>query len=336
MEIFSNGDWLPLAFAILMGLAIMIYVVLDGYDLGVGILMSAASDGDRNKMVGSIGPFWDANETWLVLSVGLLLVAFPTAHGYILTSLYLPTALMLLGIILRGVSFDFRVRAKPKYRRFWNNTFVFGSMLASFEQGFMLGSYITAFDPGTPAFCFCILTGVCLVAGYALIGAGWLIMKTEDALQKKAITWARFALLGTTLGMILVSASTPLLSDRIFAKWFSLPNFLYLLPIPLLTGALIIYIELILRKLPLAHDRLAWVPFVGSVSIFILGFIGLAVSFYPYIIPEKMTIWEAASTHESLLIIFCGAIVVLPFILGYSAFVYRIFWGKVGSEADHH
>jgi cytochrome d ubiquinol oxidase subunit II len=329
MEIFSNGGWLPLVFMALMGISILAYVILDGYDLGVGMLMSRATTAEKDKMIASIGPFWDANETWLVLGVGILLVAFPMAHGVILTALYLPTAIMLGGLILRGVSFDFRAKAKDRHKHRWDKAFMGGSLIAALAQGYMLGSYIVGFQSGVMAFLFGLLAGVCLAAGYCFVGAGWLIMKTEGELQKKAIKWARVALWGTALGMTIVSISTPLLSPRIFDKWFSLPNFFLLLPIPLMTGFLILILELTLRKLPRPNDRYCWVPFAGSVGLFLLGFHGLAYSFYPYIVPDKITIWQAASAPESLMIILIGALVVLPFIIGYTIFAYRVFWGKV-------
>ena len=329
MEIFSTGQWLPLVFVILMGISILVYVILDGYDLGVGILMSLVDVEDKDKMLASIGPFWDANETWLVLSVGILLVAFPEAHGIILTALYLPVAIMLLGLILRGVSFDFRAKAEIQYKHLWDKAFIAGSLITAISQGFMLGMYITGFNYNILAVIFSLLTGVCLAAGYSLVGASWLIMKTEGKLQQKSVRWAKFALWGSTLGMALVSLATPLLNSRIFEKWFSLPNFFFLLPIPLIAGILIIMLELMLRKLPRPNDQYCWVPFIGSIGIFILGFLGLAYSFYPYIIQDQLTIWEAASSPESLKVILFGALIVLPFIIGYTIFAYRVFWGKV-------
>lgn len=329
MNIFVDGNWLPLVFVSLMGLAVMIYVILDGYDLGVGILMSEASETERDKMIASIGPFWDANETWLVLSVGILLVAFPEAHGIILTALYIPVAIMLLGLILRGVSFDFRAKAQTEYKHLWDRAFIIGSLITTLAQGFMLGMYIMNFNYNIFTVIFCLLTGICLVAGYCLVGASWLIMKTEAKLQKKAVRWAKKSLIGTSLGMFLVSIATPLLSDRVFIKWFVLPEFLFLLPIPLFTGILIVSLWFILNSLPKEDDKHCWVPFVTSIGIFLLGFAGLAYSFYPYIVPDKMTIWEAASSYDSLIIILVGALAVLPFIIGYTVFVYRVFWGKV-------
>ena len=336
MDILAGHDPLPLVFVFLMGLAVMIYVVLDGYDLGVGILMSRASSKDRDLMIASIGPFWDANETWLVLSVGILLVVFPLAHGVILSALYIPTALMILGIILRGVSFDFRIRSKPKHRKFWCDVFVFGSTLAAFMQGFMLGSYILGFEFGFMAFLFCCLTGVCLIAGYSMIGSSWLIMKTSGQLQQKSVRWTKLSLYGTTLGMLLVSLATPLMSERIFVKWFSLPNFFYLLPIPLISGVVVLWLYFTLNKLPMPKDKDEGVPFICSIILFILGFAGLSISFFPYIVPDKITIWEAATSHESMVLILWGVAVVLPFILGYTLYVYRIFWGKVSESDIHH
>ena len=328
MEIFHNGQWLPLAFAGLMGLAMLIYAVLDGYDLGVGILMKAAKDEEKDVMIASIGPFWDANETWLVLGVGLLLVAFPLAHGIILSNLYLPVALMLIGLILRGVAFDFRTKAKADHKNAWNNAFFGGSLLTAVAQGYMLGSYILGFEKSFDAFAFSSLVGLCVVAGYCLIGSSWLIMKTEGDLQRKAVRWARLALWGTIIGILLVSAATPLVSTRIFYKWFHLPNMFWLLPIPLLTGILVIMLEIALRSLPHADDKGSWVPFATTVGIFILCFLGLAYSFYPYIVPDLLKIVDAASARESLLIMLVGALIVLPALIGYTFLAYKIFHGK--------
>lgn len=327
-ELIESGDWLPLVFAGLMGLSMLIYAVLDGYDLGVGVLSTGATPDEKDTMIASIGPFWDANETWLVLGVGLLLVAFPMAHGMILTALYLPVVLMLIGLILRGVAFDFRAKAKAQHKNTWNAAFFGGSFLTAFSQGYMLGAYILGFEQGVSAFGFSVLVGLCVVAGYCLIGAGWLIMKTEGQLQHKAVRWARMALWGTVLGIILVSLSTPMVSTRIFEKWFEWPELAYLAPIPVITGALILLVEFTLRRLPLAGDRLCWLPFVATIGIFVLCFAGLAYSFYPYIVPEQMLIVEAASAPQSLMIILVGALVVLPLLIGYTFVAYKIFHGK--------
>lgn len=320
--------WLPLIFAGLMGLAMLIYAVLDGYDLGVGILMRTATDDEKDIMIASIGPFWDANETWLVLGVGLLLVAFPAAHGIILTNLYLPVAIMLIGLILRGVAFDFRAKAKVSHKTSWNNAFFAGSLLAALAQGYMLGSYILGFDHRWQGIAFACLVGVCVAAGYSLIGAGWLMMKTEGALQKRAVAWAQKSLMLTAGGIGLVSLATPLVSSRIFDKWFAWPNLLFLAPIPALTGVLVVLLALLLRRLPSPQDRWCWAPFVTTVAIYALCFLGLAYSFYPYIVPEQMLIADAASAPESLVIILVGALVVLPVLIGYTIFAYRVFHGK--------
>lgn len=328
MEIFENGQWLPYVFAGLMGLAMLIYAVLDGYDLGVGVLSLGASDAEKDTMIASIGPFWDANETWLVLGVGLLLVAFPMAHGVILTALYLPVAFMLIGLILRGVAFDFRAKAKTHHKQAWNNAFFIGSFMTAFSQGYMLGSYILGFEEGVSAVGFSVLVGFCVVAGYCLMGANWLLMKTEHELQVKSARWARLALWGTVIGIAFISLSTPMVSERIFDKWFSWPELAYLSPIPVLTGMLVILVELVLRNQPHADDKHCWVPFVACIGIFVLCFAGLAYSFFPYIVPDKMLIVDAASAYGSLMIIFVGAIIVLPVLIGYTFVAYKIFHGK--------
>lgn len=328
MDIFANGEWLPLSFAALMGLSMLIYAVLDGYDLGVGILMKRATDAEKDRMIGSIGPFWDANETWLVLGVGLLLVAFPKAHGIILSSLYLPVAMMLIGLTLRGVAFDFRAKAKISHKHAWNNAFFVGSLITAMAQGYMLGSYIIGFERSIAAIAFSLLVGLCVTAGYSLIGACWLIMKTEGDLQRKSARWARISLWATMLAIALISISTPLVSERIFNKWFSFPNIVLLAPIPIITGALVIALEVLLRHLPKPNDRWCWVPFVTTIGIFILCFHGLAYSFYPYIVPDQLKIIDAASAPESLMIILVGALVVIPVLIGYTFLAYKIFHGK--------
>jgi len=316
------------AFAGLMGLSVLLYVVLDGYDLGVGILSGTVQGEHRDRMIASIGPFWDANETWLVLAVGLLLVAFPRAHGAILGELYLPVAGLLLGLILRGVAFEFRAKSAVGHKVWWDRAFVAGSMLAALMQGYMLGLYIVGFERTAANVSFALLTALCLVAGYAFLGAAWLIMKTEGELQRRAVAWARGTLVLSGIGMAAVSIVTPLVSERIWDNWFSLPNFVLLAPVPLVTAALFGALGIVLRHLPTRSDRFCWLPFVGAVGIFMLGFHGLAYSFFPYVVPDKLTVWQAAAAPESLMIIFVGALVVLPIIVAYSAFAYRIFWGK--------
>ena len=329
MTLFGDpAVWLPFVFAALMGLSILVYVVLDGYDLGVGALFPFATPEEKDRMVASIGPFWDANETWLVLAIGLLLVAFPAAHGIILTALYLPVAIMLLGLILRGVAFEFRAKARAEHKPYWNLAFFAGSMMTALSQGFMLGVYIMGlvYSPATVA--FALLTALCLAMGYAFIGAGWLMIKTEGALQAKAVRWARRGLWGVLAGLAAVSLASPLVSPRIFDKWFSTPEVFLLAPFPLLSAALLGLLWLSLRHLPDPQDRWTWIPFAAAAALFTLAFFGLAYSFYPYVVPEQLTIYEAASAPESLMIILVGALVVLPFIIGYTALAYTVFRGK--------
>jgi cytochrome bd ubiquinol oxidase subunit II len=306
--------------------------VLDGYDLGVGILLRQADDDQKDVMIGSIGPFWDANETWLVLGIGLLLVAFPVAHGAILTSLYLPVSLMLVGLILRGVAFDFRVKARAQHKPMWNNVFWAGSMIAALSQGYMLGSYVTGFSREWPGIGFAVLIALCTVAGYAFLGASWLVMKTEGALQQKAVGWARLAWWGAGLGILGVSIASPFVSERIFVKWFTLPYVVLLLPIPVTTAVLMLVAARSLKRLPVrlaqGNEYGAWVPFGCMVGIISLAFYGLAYSLFPYLVVDRLTIWDAASAPESLMFIFVGAAVVLPAIAGYTVFVYRVFRGK--------
>ena len=212
----SAEYWMPLVFMGLMGLSLLIYVVLDGYDLGVGLLMAGASDAEKDQMVASIGPFWDANETWLVLGVGILLVAFPKAHGLILQALYLPVALMLLGLMLRGVAFDFRVKAQTRWKPLWNRAFMLGSLLAATSQGWMLARYITGFAEGWAYTAFAAVIALALASAYALLGAGWLLMKTEGDLQRLAVRRAKLAWPAVVLGLALVSLATPLVSPTVF------------------------------------------------------------------------------------------------------------------------
>jgi cytochrome bd ubiquinol oxidase subunit II len=303
-------------------------VILDGYDLGVGILMADATPDERDTMIASIGPFWDANETWLVLAIGLLLVAFPVAHGMILTALYLPVAILLLALIARGVAFEFRAKVPNAEKRGWNHAFIAGSTIAALAQGFMLGMYIMGLTWTWPHVAFALLTAVCITAGYAFVGATWLILKTEKRLQEKAVRWARLSLGLVAIGMMAVSLATPLVSPRIFDKWFRFPEIILLAPIPLMTAATFAGLWVLLGRLPAKEDRWAWVPFAGAIGLFVLGFAGLAYSFWPYVVPERMTIFQAAASPDSLFIIFIGTCIVLPMIIAYSAFAYWVFRGK--------
>jgi len=264
-DLSTPAGWLPLAFLIVMGIALLAYVILDGYDLGVGILLRRATDDQKDTMIASIGPFWDANETWLVLGIGILLVAFPVAHGVILGSVYLPVTLMLIGLILRGVAFDFRVKARAHHKPWWNRAFYAGSTLATFMQGYMLGQLITGFQNTWPLTIFSLLVGLCMLAGYSLLGSGWLIIRTTGELQLRAVTWARGSLWLTILGIGLISIVTPLVSESIFNKWFTLQYFPLLLPIPLVTLVLFFIIERSLKRLPTrlkdTNEYGVWIPF---------------------------------------------------------------------------
>ncbi|RWD62631.1 MAG: cytochrome d ubiquinol oxidase subunit II [Mesorhizobium sp.] len=324
-------DWptaLPLIFAGLMGLAILIYVILDGFDLGIGILFSVAESSEQDTMIAAIGPFWDANETWLVLAVGLLLVAFPMAHGTILTALYIPVFLLLVGLILRGVAFDFRAKVPAGKKQRWNRIFFIGSATASLAQGYMLGVYVLGLDVGLGGMAFGALVALCLSAAYAAMGSAWLIYKTEGDLQVKAVRWLRVTLVLTALGMVAVSLATPFASPRIFDKWFLWPQMLYLSPLPILSALLFLWLWRQTFHLPRPDDSHALTPFLTLAAIFALGFAGLAWSFYPFVVPDRLTIWQAASAPESLAFILVGTVVVLPIIIFYSFYAYRVFGGK--------
>ena len=281
---------LPLVFAALMGLAILMYVVLDGYDLGVGMLMPAADEREQDVMVASIGPFWDANETWLVLGVGILLVAFPAAHGLVLGALYLPVAAMLVGL--------------------------------------MLGRYVTGFHPGFGYYLFAMLVGASLCGGYVLLGATWLILKTEGELQKKALAWARWGLLWVALGVALVSLATPLVSHTVQAKWFDFPRTLALMLLPLATVAAGWMVWAATGRLKRGEREFDWMPLAATVAIFTLAFAGLAYSLFPYVVIDRMTIREAAAHPSALKFMLVGVAIVFPFLIGYTVFAYRVFRGK--------
>ena len=320
---------LPVVFAVLMGAAILAYVVLDGYDLGVGMLMAGAGREEQDVMVSSIGPFWDANQTWLVLGVGLLLAAFPAAHGLILGALYLPVAAMLTGIVLRGVAFELRIKAEGWHRELWNWLFWAGSTLASFAQGLMLGRYITGFEPGIGYWLFAVLVGAALCGGYVLLGAGWLILRTEGALQAKARGWARWGLAWIALGVALVSLGTPFVSETVRSRWFDFPRTLGLMLLPLMTALTWVWIWVSL-------GRSEWKPFAGAVAIYVLAFFGLAYSLFPYVVIDRMTIWEAAAHPSALVFVLVGTLIVLPFIVGYTVYAYRVFRGKARAGAYGH
>jgi len=329
MESLSNWGWLPVVFLGLMGLSMLTYVVLDGYDLGVGMLLPRAEDAQKDTMIASIGPFWDANETWLVLGVGILLIAFPKAHGMVLGALYLPVAFMLIGLILRGVAFDFRAKAGSDQKAMWNALFFAGSMLASMAQGWMLGRYITGLNEGWAYMVFSATIALTLPAAYVLLGASWLILKTEGELQFKAVAWAKQAWPPVVLGLLLVSVATPIVSTTVRDRWFSLPEFIGLLPVPLATAGALVGARALLNSRRVL-DSLCWLPLVLVGLVFVFGAIGLAYSLYPYVVMDRLTVWQAASSTEALQAIALGCIVAVPAIAGYTVFAYRVFSGKAG------
>ncbi len=324
----GEAFWLPIIFIGLMGLAFFVYAILDGYDLGVGILLPKDSEANRDTMIASIGPFWDANETWLVLGIGVLLIAFPTAHSLVLFHLYLPVTVMLAGLILRGVAFDFRAKAPEDHKTLWDKTFKAGSLLATLSQGYMLGMYIMGFESSINAYLFASLSAVCVTAGYTYIGACWLVMKTEGELQKSATRWARRCGWLMALGLIAVSIVNPWVSPNIYDKWFGSPTLLLLMIIPTVCFSLLFASERFLKNFSPDIENFSWIPFVSAAIIFLMSFIGLAYSFFPYVVPNQLNIWEAASAPESLKFILVGSVVVLPTIIAYTIFSYHIFRGK--------
>jgi cytochrome d ubiquinol oxidase subunit II len=320
---------LVLVFTALMAFAILTYVLLDGYDLGVGMLMPAAEREDQELMVSSIAPYWDANETWLVLGVGLLLVAFPRAHGEILGALYLPVAAMLVGLMLRGVAFELRVKAEGWHRELWNWLFWAGSTLASFAQGMMLGRYVTGFADGGGSWLFAIVVGASLCGGYVLLGSTWLVLRTRGELQTKAVAWAKWGLLWVALGVALVSLATPLASETVRSRWFDFPRTLGLMVLPAATLAIGIWVW---RTLGKSDTK----PFAGAVAIFVLAFIGLAYSLFPYVVMDRLTVWEAAADDSALRFVGAGVLVVFPLLFANTVYVYRVFRGKVSRGMYEH
>jgi cytochrome d ubiquinol oxidase subunit II len=316
---------LPIVFTVLLGAAILIYVLSDGYDLGIGMLMPAGNADDQELMVASIGPFWDANETWLVLGIGVLLAGFPVAHGVILGALYAPVAAMLVGLMLRGAAFEFRIKAEGKHRALWNRLFWLGSSLASFAQGWMLARTLTGFESGALYVAFAILVGAGLCGGYVLLGAAWLVLKTEGELKRKALRWAHGALVWVALGIAGVSLATPLVSNTVRAKWFSFPHTLWLMLLPLATLALLAW----LWRLTSRSGTADWKPLAGAAAIFALAFAGLAYSLFPYLVIDRLTIWQAAAHPSALRFILAGVLTVLPFLAAYTLYAHRVFRGKV-------
>lgn len=332
-------EWyLPLIWAAIIGVAVAMYVIMDGFDLGIGLLFpSAHNETERDQMMRSIAPFWDGNETWLVLGGGGLLVAFPQAYAVIMPALYLPILVMLIALVFRGVAFEFRTVSRSKAG--WSFAFTLGSTIATFAQGVILGGFIQgievrngvfaggAFDWATP---FSLLCGISLIVGYALLGATWLVMKTEGAIARRARRQAKFLLTLVLVAMTLVSLWTPLVEPRIAARWFSLPNFFFLWPVPAATAVV-------------AYSAWRWLendrevaPFLASIALFLLGFIGLAISNFPYLVPPSLTVWDTAAVPASQIFMLIGTLLLLPVILGYIIFVYWLFRGKVKEGESYH
>jgi cytochrome bd ubiquinol oxidase subunit II len=332
-------EWyLPVIWAGLIGTAVAMYVILDGFDLGIGILFPfARSESERDQMMRTVAPFWDGNETWLVLGGGGLWVAFPRAYAVIMPALYLPVIVMLLALVFRGIAFEFRTVSASK--TWLNFAFTAGSTIAAFAQGVMLGGLIQgikvsngayaggAFDWATP---FAFVCGVALVAGYALLGATWLAMKTEGPVAERARSQAKKLLLLVLLFMAVVSLWTPLSQPRIAERWFSLPNFYFLWPVPLITALTAFAIWYGIQKGQEVR------PFLATILLFLLGYLGLVISNYPYLVPPSLSVWDTAAAPASQIFMLLGTLVLLPMILGYVAFIYWLFRGKVKEGESYH
>jgi cytochrome bd ubiquinol oxidase subunit II len=334
---FSSSIDLALIWALLIATGILIYVLLDGFDLGVGILFPyAPSDKCRDRMMNSIAPFWDGNETWLVLGGGGLFAAFPLAYSILLPAFYIPIISMLLGLILRGVSFEFRFKASDRSRRLWDSSFHIGSLVAALSQGFILGAFVQGVQvdgrhfSGGPfdwATGFSALTAMALVFGYALLGSSWLIMKTEDKTQEWARKAATYSLILVGLFILLITAVMPKINSDIQHFWFHTNALYWLVALPVLT---LIFFFVIWRDLHRAKAESR--PFLLSMAIFLMCYIGLGVSFYPWLIPFHYTIWQSAGAGPGLSLMLVGVIPLLPLILFYTGYCYYIFRGKTGHE----
>jgi cytochrome d ubiquinol oxidase subunit II len=334
------GIDLSLIWAVIIAFGVMMYVVMDGFDLGIGILFPfVKSEGERDVMMNTVAPVWDGNETWLVLGGAALFGAFPLAYAVVLSALYLPLIFMLLGLIFRGVAFEFRFKAKAAKRHIWDKAFIGGSLTSTFFQGVALGAYIDGFevvdrvyvggslDWFTPFSLFC---GLALIAAYALLGCTWLIMKTEGRLQQQMHDMARplvFVLLGVTG---IVSLWTPLAHTEIAERWFSLPNIFWFMPVPLLV---LLCTWALLRAVARNAN---YAPFLLTLTLIFLGYSGLGISLWPNIIPPSISIWEAAAPPQSQGFILVGALFIIPFILMYTAWSYYVFRGKVTEEDGYH
>jgi cytochrome bd ubiquinol oxidase subunit II len=323
----------------ILAMAVFFYVALDGFDLGVGMLYNFAPDRRaRDLVMNSIAPIWDGNETWLVLGSLGLLAAFPLAFAIIIPAVYFPILLMLLALIFRGLAFEFRYR-DAEHRTFWDHGFAYGSALAAFAQGVVLGAFIQGFHVegrhfvGSSFDCFTLFsafTGVALMFGYALLGAGWLVIKTEGALQDWARALGRRCLIGTVLAIGIVSLWTPFIDAHIAARWFSWPNIAVLAPVPLLTAGLIGYAWWSL------NNRSDHGPFIGALGLFVMSYAGIAISLWPMIVPGHYTLEQAAASESTQAFLLVGTLVLLPVILFYTGWSYWVFRGKVRADIGYH
>ncbi len=334
----ATFDFVPI-WTLILGAGIFFYVLLDGFDLGVGMIYGLEPDlKSRNIVMNSIAPVWDGNETWLVLGGLALLAAFPLAFAIIIPALYFPILVMLLALVFRGVSFEFRFR-DAEHKTFWDHGFCYGSMVATIAQGVMLGAFIqgfkvedrhfagTGFDFLTP---FSILTGVALVFGYGLLGAGWLILKTEGEIQDRARRHGRFCLVAVLIAIAAVSVWTPLASVEIRERWFTWPNLLLLSPVPVATALLALFVW---RSLA---GRWQAAPFIGAIGLFALSYIGITISLWPMIVPHHYTLAEAASSPRTQAFLLVGTLILLPVILAYTGWSYWVFRGKVRADIGYH
>ncbi len=334
------GIDLPVLWAVIIAFGLMMYVVMDGFDLGIGILFPFVKDrSERDCMVNTVAPVWDGNETWLVLGGAGLFAAFPLAYSFLLSALYLPLVLMLAGLIWRGVAFEFRFKAAEEHQWFWDQAFAWGSYIAAFFQGVALGAVITGFKVDGPSYTggafdwitpFSLFTGLGLLVAYALLGSTWLIMKTEGALQRRMIELARpiaLALLGV---IAIVSIWTPLVHRDVAARWFTLPNLIFFAPVPILVVASTLGILHFLKREPHAA------PFILALALLFLGYSGLGISLWPNIIPPDVSIRAAAGPPQSLGFALVGALFIVPIILTYTAWSYYVFRGKVRVGEGYH
>ena len=330
---------LPLIWYGLIGTAVFLYVLLDGFDLGVGILCPfAPSDQCRDRMMNSIAPFWEGNETWLVLGGGGLFAAFPLAYAVLMPALYIPVLLMLQGLIFRGVAFEFRFKATGKSRRVWDYSFHFGSLLATFMQGMILGAIVLGVKVEGRSFAgsafdwlnaYSVMTGVALIFGYALLGATWLVLKTDQTTQDWARKCASYALGYVGLFLAIVSISMPVMNEEIKMLWFSLPNLFFLLPIP--TVSLVLFI-MIWRDLYAGRECR---PFFLSIGVFLTAYLGLGISLWPWVVPFEFTFRQAAAAPPSQSLLLIGTVILLPVVLAYTGYNYYVFRGKASHETGY-